>query len=293
MITVMDGITNDTVEAKRAPTSSSSASAAIPQASTSGTAANAAATAKQEQPSSIMGISIEAQTKKTNSNLPSPLPDTSNLMSRLQMFLPQMKSANQELLSNPFPVPPSGMLGVGIGSDPVRLDANLKLDEDSDSDSDDDSNDEGSKSNHPLIREVGADDVPERTENDEPSNMTPNDANDNAVVPTIQLEFTLGDMSGNPLMKLLADDDDSDDDDSTDTSKAGKDADDDPMSTARENAVANLLLQPPTTPSKNNSTLGSNEKKSNNNTLVLLDSSIAGGGSNKNAGKKPLITELS
>ena len=291
MITVIDETTNDTVAAGAAPSSSSSASAAMPQASTN--SGSGTTTATQEQPSPIMDASIEAQTKKTNiKNPPVPLPDTSNLMSRLQMFLPQMKSANQELLSNPFPVPPSGMLG--IGSDPVRLDANLKLDEDSDSDSDSDDDNEGSKSNNPLIREVGADDVPESAEKDEPSKMTPNDASDDAV-PTIQLEFTLGDMSGNPLMKLLADDDDDDSDDSSDASNAGKDADDDhPMSAARKNAVVNLLRQPPSTAtsSKNDSTFGSDEKKNNNN-LVLLNSSIADGGSNKNTEKKRLITELS
>ena len=58
--------------------------------------------------------------------------DNSDLMSRLQSFLPQLKSANQQLLSSTSPVGSDGQ----VATDPVQLDANLK-EENSDSDSED------------------------------------------------------------------------------------------------------------------------------------------------------------
>jgi len=251
-------------------------------------------------------VSSEARLSVSNNTIPkqeSPIidavkatnkpPNNLDLMSRLQTFLPQMKSANQELLSstsseNPFPAPPNG-LGITLaGSNPMRLDANLKLDRDSDSDSadDDDDDDEKHPKTNPLIREVGADDLENEDTDETNASGSPNDTND---ATTIQLEFTLGNMSGNPLMKLLADDSDEDDDSGCGNSNFGEDTDD-PSATVRSKAIANLLQ--PQTVSKN-STIKSNE---NNNNTVRLDSITSGsasGGSNQNAGKKRLITELS
>ena len=205
-------------------------------------------------------------------------PDNSDLMSRLQNFLPQMKSANQELLSAPFPTP-------SIGFDPVRLDENLKLDEDSDSDSDDE--DEKDSKTNPLIQEVGANDrVNDENDAKRGSTSSPDSkktTNNENSAPTIQLEFTLGNMSGNPLMKLLANDEDEAEDAD---SSAGGDVDN-PSDDAREIAVSNLLTE------SNNSSCGSAETKNN---ILVLQSATSGSdcnASNKTTTKKRLITELS
>ena len=182
----------------------------------------------------------------------------SDLMSRLQNFLPQMESANQELLSMP--------LG-SIGTDPVRLDTNLQLD-DEDSGSDDD--DEGSQTSNPLIQEV--DKTKEKQTNNERASANKTTNEKNSAAPTIQLEFTLGNMTGNPLMKLLSNDDDDDDDDDDDS--ISDNGDDNVNAAARKTAISNLLTE-----SQNSS-----ETKNN---ITLLD------GSNKNTNKKPLIAELS
>lgn len=205
-------------------------------------------------------------------------PNNSDLMSRLRNFLPQMKSANQELLS-------ASVVAQPVGSDPVRLDENLKLEEESDSDSDSDDEDEKHSKTNPLIREIGANDG-ETQESDakidsaslSDSKKTPKNNNS---APTIQLEFTLGNMSGNPLMKLLANDDESD----GSGSSAGGDTDDPPVA-ARESLVVNLLKE------SKNPPCGSTEEKNNIVVFENTTSGIDGNASNKNTGKKRLITEL-
>ncbi len=194
-------------------------------------------------------------------------PDNSDLMSRLRNFLPQMQSANQELL-----------LTTSLGTDPVQLDTNLKAEDDNDTDDDES---ETAPKRKLLIQEVDSkaqeeqdDPVPKKT-----SDQTSEEA---AAAPTIQLEFTVGNMSGNPLMNLLVnDDDDSGDSVSSNDSENNKI----PLMSARNHAVTNLLAE-----SKNATKTG---KKSN---LVLLDN-ITGGstdnGSNQRTEKKSLITEIS
>ena len=194
-------------------------------------------------------------------------PDNSDLMSRLRNFLPQMQSANQELLSTP-----------SLGRDPVQLDTNLKAEDDSDSDSDESEPDSKRK---PLIQEF--DSMAQAEQDDPVSKKTSDETTEEvATAPTIQLEFTVGNMSSNPLMKLLANDD-GDSDDSV--SSNGEENDKDPLMSARNHAVTNLLSE-----SKNSI------KTDKKNSLVLLDS-ITGGssdnGSNQTTKKKSLITEIS
>ena len=194
-------------------------------------------------------------------------PDNSDLMSRLRNFLPQMQSANQELLST-----------TSFGRDPVQLDTNLKAEDDSDSDSDES---ETVSKIKPLIQEF---DSKAQAEKDDPvskktSDETPEEA---ASAPTIQLEFTVGNMSSNPLMKLLANDDDDSD---NSVSSNGEENDKDPLLSARNHAVTSLLAESTTS-----------TKTDKKNSLVLLDS-ITGGsadnGSNQTTKNKSLITEIS
>lgn len=260
MITVIDETTNDSTAGSASPTEQSPSEqnggvASCKDNSSIATQVMCSA-AKQGQPATM-----EAN----------PPPSNSNLMSRLRNFLPQMQSANHELLSTT----------TSLGTDLVRLDTNLKPGEDSDSDSDNDTDNDETKTSNPLIQEVGAKNQEnnEEKESSPSSKETPNKAE---AAPTIQLEFTLGNMTGNPLMKLLSNDGDSDDDS---TSSAGDKNDGDPTVAATTNAVVNLLTE------SNHST--TSEKK---NSIVLLDS-ITGGstdnGSVKSNGKKRLITELS
>ncbi len=199
--------------------------------------------------------------------MPNP-PNNSDLMTRLKNFLPQMESANQELLSTNRP----------MSTDPVQLDTDLQEENDSDSDNDDDDDEEAFPSHNPLIQEVGKDEPEKETKSERASPKETKSA-----APTIQMEFTMGSMN-NPLMKLLADDDDDDDDDndddSNDSNKNGNNNANDPNLSARCNAIANLL-----TDSKKPSS--SNETNDN---LVLLSTD---GGADKNAKKRPLIMELS
>jgi len=215
--------------------------------------------------------------------------DNSDLMSRLQQFMPLMKSANKDLFSSssstemPFPAPPTALGGnTVVGGSGVRLDDNLRLEEDSDDNSDDDE-DAASKKKNLLIREVGSD-IPYKEETSEVSaGSGSGDKEPSSSAPTIQLEFTLGNMSGNPLMKLLAHDDD--DDSSGGSDCVAIDTSDGPSTDARKTAVVDLLREP--------SEPKSTEPKTN---LVLLDSVVGGetnAESTKNAGKKRLITELS
>uniref|UniRef100_A0A7S4EFF1 Uncharacterized protein n=1 Tax=Pseudo-nitzschia australis TaxID=44445 RepID=A0A7S4EFF1_9STRA len=222
---------------------------------------------------------------KKQHQLPPP-PDNSDLMSRLGKFLPQLKSANQELMvlskANNSSSPTTGV---------EVLDADLKLDEDSDSDDDDSDNDENlhSKSN-PLIQEVETDGVPQNKNANRCETSTANEianvnaksnsnASSKAAAPTIQLQFSLGDMSGNPLMKLLAGDDG--DDDGDDSSNANSDHDNiniDSEQAVRLQSVANFLKRP--------TTESSAIKHTHTNGLVTSGETTKGK-------KRPLVTEIS
>lgn len=225
-----------------------------------------------------------------------PAHDNSDLMSRLGNFLPQLKSANQELMlltTNTNSSPTTGVGGSNANTNQMQLDAGLKLDEDSDSDDDDSENDEHlhSKSN-PLIQEVETDGVPQnkndgrcetsaanKTTNTNANANTNDNASSKAAAPTIQLQFSLGDMSGNPLMKLLAGDDD--DDDSSNANSVDEDDDVDPEQAARLQSVANFLK----TPTGESSAI----KHTHAHTNVLVTTS----GETTKGKKRPLITELS
>lgn len=196
-------------------------------------------------------------------------PDNSDLMSRLRNFLPQMQSANRELL-----------LTTSSGTDPVQLDTNLQAEDDSDSETDDDENETASKRN-PLIQEVDSS-APEK-EDDPVANKTSDETPEEVeAAPTIQLEFTVGNMTGNPLMKLLANDDDDSNDSGSDN---GDENDEDRSVSARNKAVTELLAE-----SQNPQKA---DKESN---LVMLDS-ITGksivNDPNQRTNKKSLITEIS
>ncbi len=218
------------------------------------------AASKQSPPETDTMNEDRRPAKAAPTALPFPVPSpsiksapnsNSDLMSRLQNFLPQMESANQELLSMPV-----------TGTDPLRLDTNLQVD-DEDSDSDDE---EGSQTSNPLIQVV--DKTKEKQTKNEKGSSASKETSANQAAPTIQLEFTLGNMAGNPLMKLLSSDDDGDDGSTSDN------GDDNVNDAARQTAISNLLKE-----SQNSS-----ETKNN---IVLLD------GSNENTNKNSLITELS
>jgi len=209
--------------------------------------------------------------------------DNSDLMSRLQSFLPQLKSANQELLSSTFPVGSSGQ----VATDPVQIDANLKEDDNSDSDSEDGKEIE----TNPLIQEIHAD-VPKNEEKEENIAPTPKTMTDDTnKAPTIQLEFTVGNMSGNPLMKLLANDSNDEDSDCDNNDGNASEASSDPLVTARTNAVVNLLNS--STNSQNSTGKSSQTTEMNGFISDGLVGESAGGKSKEDAGRKRLITEIS
>eukprot|EP00536_Pseudo-nitzschia_multiseries_P005062 jgi/Psemu1/285512/fgenesh1_pg.91_\ len=233
--------------------------------------------------------------RNTATGKPKLPPNNSDLMNRLRNFLPQMQSANQELLSNPLASFDGTLLSSGQqqqqqiqqANHSIRLDADLKLDEDSDSD-DDDGDDETRRSS-PLIREVGADDSAPVAANEstasETSNQTTASSSEAATTPTIQLQFSLGAMSENPLMKLLVGDDDSDDDDDD------SDSDSDGMEAARLQTVSNLLRQ---VPADNKESASSGAKPQS---VIRLSGGEATATATSTAGtkskSKSLITELS
>jgi hypothetical protein len=191
---------------------------------------------------------------ETPSKLPSvPLPDskkTSDLMSRLNSFLPQMQAANK-ILNN------------------VNK-ANLQVDLDLESDNDDNYSDDDEKPVvSSLINEISSDKGKEDNENnvdvDGKQTAMPHSINHEPIhaTPTIQLQFALGEMTGNPIMKLLGNDADNDADNIDDESD--KEQDDNIEASARQDAVTKLL--------SGNSAKGSNKAE-----IALL--------------KPPLITEL-
>ena len=167
------------------------------------------------------------------------------------------------------------------------MDAELKLDEGSDSDNDSDNDSEDAK-NHPLIQEVGAEYRVNGKINEKNGDVS-NQANETNVGPTIQLEFTIGDISSNPLMKLLANDDE---ENSEKSNEGDSKEDDEPLTARRREAVVNLLQ--PVTESKK-SDHGIDIRMSDDNPLLfnVIKNGSVSGASDKNAGKKRLITEIS
>ena len=92
------------------------------------------------------------------------------------------------------------------------------------------------------------------------------------AAPTIQLHFTLGDMTHNPLMKLLADNDDSENDDDDDNDI---DIDDIDGGDGRMKVISKLLLEP--------------EKEIKSEPVLKMTSKKANASS---AAKRSLITEI-
>ena len=156
-------------------------------------------------------------TKKKNNN--------DDLMNRLRSFMPQMQSANQDLLQRQQDDDEndnknkSTTIMTNKNTKTMQLDADLHLEDDSDSDSEsDDDNDVDNDNIKPLIQEeVAEKEGNEKVEEKiEIISETTSEEATTAVIPTIQLQFSLGDMTGNPLMELLADNGDDDDDDDDD-----------------------------------------------------------------------------
>jgi hypothetical protein len=197
------------------------------------------------------------------------LPDlnkTNDLLNRLNDFLPKFQASNQTIANNE--------------KEKLQVDGDLESDHDSDSDDDahgssDDDDKKGapapsifhgieevdSSDNHEsIITSKGSmvDDVPDQ-----------NEKSGSRVGPTIQLQFAVGDMTGNPMMKLLAgsDDDEEEEDDDDDKGNGANDS-------ARTNGVAKLLLSSHTS----------------NGTSMKMDTTTKG--ENILSKKKPLITEL-
>jgi hypothetical protein len=214
--------------------------------------------------------------EELNMNKAQPYPDpktANNLLSRLQMFLPQLQAANEAL--------PEG----GVNFD-KQVDLDLHSD---DSDSDDDGDDDDDEiTDHAAKRSKTSNYVQEVLVND---NGVRNDGKENGqgtnatlssqlkhkndIVDvgeqTIQIQFTLGDMTGNPLMQLLADPDDEADDENK--SRASIPEEEDELS-ARASAVAKLLSLPEELNQESSLSTNSNSAR------------------RLNEKQKPLITEL-
>ena len=176
----------------------------------------------------------------------------------------------------------------------MQLDADLQLDNtssssDSEEGEDDDNettldvtNDNNRKR---LIEEVLTKEGKEKeksnivkvlTDNDQEKSKSSTKRKKTAVsataAPTIQLHFTLGDMTHNPLMKLLADNDDSENDDDDDSDV---DIDDIDGGDGRMKVISKLLLEP--------------EKEIKSEPVLKMTSKKANASS---AAKRSLITEI-
>mmetsp|Transcript_21288 Transcript_21288/g.37444 ORF Transcript_21288/g.37444 Transcript_21288/m.37444 type:complete len:244 (-) Transcript_21288:1367-2098(-) len=228
------------------------------------------ASGKRKQPPTIQHAAEDQSVKNDDKN--APLPDsqkTKDLMNRLHAFLPQLQAANQVLTNDE------------TKKEGLQVDVNLELDGDSNEDDEDDDDSNGNingddarklMSSPSLLSGVKEVEKEQRDASRSASAETADHATESngPGAPSIQLQFAVGDMTGNPMMKILGSGNTDSDDDGDDDS-GGNDEDQDTTQVARIQAVSRLLSEtkdPTSTTATTGLELSNNEGKAQKKQLI-------------------------